>query len=887
MTLRNTIIANNSVANNSDGGNCALLDFTQMAQFDINDSNLSSDDSCQDALQMSDIGLDVLQANGGPPLAGSGTNSGQAPWTHALLPTSVAINKGDNAVCAADPINNVDQRGTARPEYATCDIGAYEFVETSAPLVTGPSTVTVWENQSPSIDIDIYDDLDSAGNGLTLTFGGADIAHFNADSGTGIVTFITPPDFENPLDAGGDNVYNIQATVTDSGGLNRTLDVAFTVLDIPECGPFPLYVGSAAELNAAIACYNYLPGGDYAINLTQDITLVTTTTLVSRADVYLDAPASLRINGNGHAIDGANSYPIFDIVDSTVTLANLTLQNGKARGTCFSGRGDTCGGALLVGSSATVTVTASTVFSNSADVGGGLHNAGALTLSSSTVYSNSANIAGGISNLGTMTVANSTISHNKAARFGGVLSAGDGLSAAGTITVLNSTFYGNVATDDAGGFGIIGATPTIRNTIFADNMANGLPSNCVGIDGTMADATNLDSDGSCGDALQSSSINLGPLQDNGPSTSSTSSPSGSGQATWTHALLDGSAARNAGDSTICAADPVNNVDQRGIPRPQFNTCDVGAFEHWINSAPVITSSNAITVSENQTSTIDVQATDDVDSEGSGLVFGLSGGADAAHFTIDTNTGVITFLNTPDFENPADAGVNNVYNIQVTVSDTTFITSALTDVQDIAIAVTDVDENVAPIITSTNAASVAENQTSAIDVNATDDADSEGAGLTFSLSGGADDARFAIDASTGLVTFNSAPDFENPADVGGDNQYNIQVTVTDAGGLTDVQDISITVTDIAEGAGPIITSSNAASVAENQTSAVDVNATDDMDSEGAGLTFSLSGGVDQTLFTIDANTGVVTFLTHLTLRIPLTWVGTTSTISTSASPIRVP
>ena len=80
------------------------------------------------------------------------------------------------------------------------------------------------------------------------------------------------------------------------------------------------------------------------------------------------------------------------------------------------------------------------------------------------------------------------------------------------------------------------------------------------------------------------------------------------------------------------------------------------------------------------------------------------------------------------------------------------------------------------------------------MDATDDSDSEGAGLTFSLSGGADQALFNIDAGTGVVTFNSAPDYEAPADANGDNDYLIQVTVTDSGGLTDVQDISITVTD---------------------------------------------------------------------------------------------
>ncbi len=150
-------------------------------------------------------------------------------------------------------------------------------------------------------------------------------------------------------------------------------------------------------------------------------------------------------------------------------------------------------------------------------------------------------------------------------------------------------------------------------------------------------------------------------------------------------------------------------------------------------------------------------------------------------------------------------------------------------------------NVAPTITSSATASVPENQTNAIDVNSTDDTDSEGSGLTYSLTGGADAGLFSIDAATGVVTFNAAPDFEAPGDADGNNDFEFQVTVTDSGGLTDVQDITVSVTDEAENTAPTITSAATASVPENQTNAIDVDSTDDADSEGSGLTYSLTGG----------------------------------------------
>ncbi|MEM9092658.1 MAG: cadherin repeat domain-containing protein, partial [Cyanobacteria bacterium P01_F01_bin.53] len=71
------------------------------------------------------------------------------------------------------------------------------------------------------------------------------------------------------------------------------------------------------------------------------------------------------------------------------------------------------------------------------------------------------------------------------------------------------------------------------------------------------------------------------------------------------------------------------------------------------------------------------------------------------------------------------------------------------------------------------------------------------GLTYSITDGDDAALFSIDADTGEVTFDAAPDFETPGDDDGDNVYDLQVTVTDSSGLTDVQDIAITVTDVDE------------------------------------------------------------------------------------------
>lgn len=105
----------------------------------------------------------------------------------------------------------------------------------------------------------------------------------------------------------------------------------------------------------------------------------------------------------------------------------------------------------------------------------------------------------------------------------------------------------------------------------------------------------------------------------------------------------------------------------------------------------------------------------------------------------------------------------------------------------------------PVITSngggpTAAVSVPENTTPVTTVTATDP---ENAVVTYVISGGADAAKFAIDPMTGALSFITPPDFENPMDVGGDNVYDVQVTATDPSNATDVQDITVTVTDVNE------------------------------------------------------------------------------------------
>ena len=108
-------------------------------------------------------------------------------------------------------------------------------------------------------------------------------------------------------------------------------------------------------------------------------------------------------------------------------------------------------------------------------------------------------------------------------------------------------------------------------------------------------------------------------------------------------------------------------------------------------------------------------------------------------------------------------------------------------------------NTPPVIStptgSPAAVNFAENGTgTVVDVESSDTEDGAETNLTYSLSG-TDASLFSIDAD-GNITFNSAPDFEAPSDAGGNNIYDLTVTTTDSGGLTDTQDLQVTVTDFA-------------------------------------------------------------------------------------------
>ena len=211
----------------------------------------------------------------------------------------------------------------------------------------------------------------------------------------------------------------------------------------------------------------------------------------------------------------------------------------------------------------------------------------------------------------------------------------------------------------------------------------------------------------------------------------------------------------------------------------------------VNEAPTITSSASATASENVSTTTAIYTAGASDPDANtALTYSISGGADAALFAINASSGEVTFKASPNFEAPADGGANNVYDIIVQASDGTLVAT-----KSVAITVTNVNE--APTITSSASATTPEKVsiTTTVYKAIATDPDSNAA-LTYSIYGGNDEALFAIDASSGAVTFKASPNFEVPSDTGTNNIYNIVVKASD-GSLTDTQAVAITVTNVNE------------------------------------------------------------------------------------------
>lgn len=353
---------------------------------------------------------------------------------------------------------------------------------------------------------------------------------------------------------------------------------------------------------------------------------------------HLIIPKDLILEGAGADatyIDGSHSGRTVSTV-GTVTISNVTIQNGDA--------GDTgLGGGIAVGSGG-LTLTDAVIANNHASDGGGIFtyadaalllvrtlvtgnvasnsmgtsSGGGLYLSGyenidireSTISDNSSEYSGGgIFNMSpSTTLTNSTLSGNvvSGGEGGGAIANGSGSS--GSITLSSVTITGNTAAAAIGGIYNANGIVHLHNTVIAGNTDSGYAPDCGGMtitsDGYNFVGTTAGCDLSSGSGdilnLGEGVAKLGPLANNG------------GLA-LTHAILSGSALIDAGDPSGCS-DEVGTVltgDETGGTRAVDGNadgsalCDIGAFELKHGVVVDAGSSSLVTTESQGTVTFDV------------------------------------------------------------------------------------------------------------------------------------------------------------------------------------------------------------------------------------------------------------------------------------------
>ena len=220
------------------------------------------------------------------------------------------------------------------------------------------------------------------------------------------------------------------------------------------------------------------------------------------------------------------------------------------------------------------------------------------------------------------------------------------------------------------------------------------------------------------------------------------------------------------------------------------TLEVTVTVSDVNEGPEIeeTSTNtAITVRENHDQVLSTYSATDPEDPGAEITRWSLSGRDGGDFTIN-EAGALSFRNPPDVERPADSNRDNTYEVSVRASDGRYYGTL-----NVTVTVEAVDEAPEFRRGSQDSFAYQENETSAIyTYRATDP---EGSDVTWGLAG-IDRSAFTMSA-TGVLSFNSPPDYESPADSGSDNVYELTVEARDENNNTAGLAVTVTVTNVTD------------------------------------------------------------------------------------------
>ena len=247
--------------NDADVGANNLQNFPVISQADLTGTNLTLSGTLDTDGVATQYRLEFYGNAGGTQDATNGegrtylgaiivvTNgSGNGTFSGAVL-SGITLSAGDFVTATATRIDNPAQVGIddGLAYGDTSEFAANIIVSGNvAPVITSngggvTASINVAENLSIVTTVTATD----ADIGDIPTYsisGGADAALFNINSSTGALNFIAAPDFETPIDTGGDNIYDLTVEADDGNGGTDSQAISVTVTDVDT----PTVVGTSS-----------------------------------------------------------------------------------------------------------------------------------------------------------------------------------------------------------------------------------------------------------------------------------------------------------------------------------------------------------------------------------------------------------------------------------------------------------------------------------------------------------------------------------------------------------------------------------------------------------------------------------------------------------------
>ncbi len=446
--ITGTLRLNNSIVADNLGDDCggevaggALFSGERVTSFG---HNLDSDGTCltPTVRQISDI------PNGDAQLGPLAANGGRTQ-THLLLAGSAALDAGDDAVCAAAPVDGADQRGEPRPQGAHCDMGAVEVQPDEGQGIT--FTVTKFTDSN--------DGLCDADCSLREAIAAANLRpspdQIQLERGVYLLTIPTLRDSENDSVDEDDNAIGDLDIADDLVLIGK--GAAATIIDGNQ-GDRVLEVLSTAKVTL------------------EDLTI--RNGLMSEMGGGLSNSGTLRLN-RVHVVDNraASAFRIghagglFNNGTLTVT-SSLFANNHAAGGEASYGEGGAMRNNGLLTLVNTLITDNTTSDDNDVGMGGGLYNTGTALLDNCTIRHNSTSASGeggGIYNLGELTLTGCTLDANRARKGAGLANYGGPITVATTVIAHNETFDEIGA--EGGGIYDSGGPFTMTHSTIANNYA--------------------------------------------------------------------------------------------------------------------------------------------------------------------------------------------------------------------------------------------------------------------------------------------------------------------------------------------------------------------------------------------------------------------------------